>query len=86
MKHARAIDRQTDAMTTISERDSTGVPMTPPGPTEPRRDDEGDEAPEGEEGTVDVPATPPTEPPPVPVEDPPAEPGGNRPQIVRVAW
>lgn len=52
----------------------TGVPDEPPTPREPpppRPDDD-----------EDVPATPPTEPPPVPIQDPPAEPGGNAPQIV----
>lgn len=56
---------------------ASGVPDEPPTPREPppdrrRRDDDDD----------DVPATPPTEPQPVPMTDPPAEPGGDRPQIV----
>jgi hypothetical protein len=52
----------------------TGVPDEPPTPREPPppQPDEDDE----------VPPTPPTEPAPVPIQDPPSEPGGNVPQIV----
>ncbi len=67
LKLIRALVQKKDA--------TTGVPDEPPGPSDPRdrdRDHEED----------DVPATPPTEPPPVPVQDPPAEPGPTVPQIV----
>ena len=52
----------------------TGVPDEPPTPREPppRQPDDDEE----------VPPTPPTEPTPVPIQDPPSEPGGNSPQIV----
>ena len=64
--------------TTLPVYATTGVPDEPPTPIEPppqrrRRDDDDDD---------DVPATPPTEPAPVPIQDPPAEPGADRPQIV----
>ena len=53
----------------------TGVPDEPPSPEEPT-------LPPPDDDDDDVPATPPTEPAPVPIQDPPSEPGGNRPQIV----
>jgi hypothetical protein len=53
----------------------TGVPDEPPTPREPP-------PPEPDEDDDEVPPTPPTEPTPVPIQDPPAEPGGNIPQIV----
>ena len=53
---------------------TTGVPDEPPTPREP--------PPRPPDDDEEVPATPPTEPPPVPVQEPPAEPGGNAPQIV----
>ena len=52
----------------------TGVPDEPPTPREP--------PPPAPDDDEDVPPTPPTEPTPVPIQDPPSEPGGNRPQIV----
>ena len=52
----------------------TGVPDEPPTPREP--------PPPPPDDDEDVPATPPTEPAPVPIQDPPSEPGGNVPQIV----
>ena len=54
---------------------ATSVPDEPPTPREPP-------SPEPDDDDDDVPATPPTEPEPVPIQDPPAEPGGNVPQIV----
>ena len=74
---ARMLD-ETIARLSTTDYATTGVPDEPPSPREPpssrvpEDDDEGD----------DVPATPPTEPPPVPIQDPPAEPGGDSPQIV----
>ena len=59
--------------TSVSQRATTGVPDEPPTPIEPPIPDDDED---------DVPATPPTEPSPVPIQDPPAEPGGNVPQIV----
>ena len=57
---------------TFTRHATTGVPDEPPTPRElPTRTPDDD----------DVPATPPTEPAPVPVQDPPAEPGVV-PQIV----
>lgn len=53
---------------------ATSVPDEPPTPREP--------PPESDDDDDDVPATPPTEPEPVPIQDPPVEPGGNVPQIV----
>lgn len=57
---------------TFTRHATTGVPDEPPTPREiqPRTPDDDD-----------VPATPPTEPAPVPVQDPPSEPGVV-PQIV----
>ena len=52
----------------------TGVPDEPPTPREP--------PPPQPDDDEDVPPTPPTEPTPVPIQDPPSEPGGNTPQIV----
>jgi hypothetical protein len=52
----------------------TGVPDEPPTPREP--------PPPQTDDDEEVPPTPPTEPTPVPIQDPPAEPGGNAPQIV----
>jgi hypothetical protein len=58
---------------------TTDLPDEPPTPREPpiRRtpDDDADDEDE-------VPSTPPTEPEPVPVQDPPAEPGRDVPHIV----
>ena len=57
---------------TVTRHATTGVPVEPPTPREmPTRTPDDD----------DVPATPPTEPAPVPVQDPPSEPGVV-PQIV----
>lgn len=59
---------------------ATGVPDEPPTPREPppppvrRRRHEDDDN--------DVPPTPPTEPDPVPIQEPPVEPGADRPHIV----
>ncbi len=53
---------------------ATGVPDEPPTPQEP--------PPRPHDDEEDVPPTPPTEPAPVPMQDPPSEPGGNTPQIV----
>lgn len=53
---------------------TTGIPDEPPTPIEPPSlPDDDDDMP---------PPTPPTEPAPVPIQDPPSEPGGNAPQIV----
>jgi hypothetical protein len=65
--------------TMLPSAHATGVPDEPPTPREPpiRRtpDDDADDEDE-------VPSTPPTEPEPVPVQDPPAEPGRDVPHIV----
>jgi hypothetical protein len=53
---------------------ATGVPDEPPTPREP--------PPPPPDDDDDVPPTPPTEPTPVPMQDPPSQPGGNSPQIV----
>ncbi len=52
----------------------THVPDEPPTPREP--------PPLPHDDDEEVPPTPPTEPTPVPIQDPPSEPGGNAPQIV----
>ncbi len=82
LKLIRAVVQKWDATTGLPEKSgsydrvaTTGVPDEPPGPPDPR---ERDRDPDDE----NVPATPPTEPPPVPVQDPPAEPGPQVPQIV----
>ena len=50
-----------------------------PTPSEPDRDPD----PGPGRGRDDTPDTPPTEPPPVPVQDPPAEPGPGGPYVVK---